>query len=91
LIGPETLVVTTVHELQVRPAGEVPTSGHDAPVDLVVTPERVIDCRAVRGPRPAGGIHWDALTPEKIESIPLLKALQTGAHSSAGASTRPTE
>jgi 5-formyltetrahydrofolate cyclo-ligase len=91
LIGPETLVVTTVHELQVRPAGEVPTSGHDAPVDLVVTPERVIDCRAVRGPRPVGGIHWDALTPEKIDSIPLLRALQAGAHGSTGASTRPTE
>jgi len=55
LIGPATLVVTTVHELQVRPAGEIPTAAHDAPVDLVVTPERVIDCRPAADPdRPTG-------------------------------------
>jgi 5-formyltetrahydrofolate cyclo-ligase len=79
LIGPDTLVVTTVHELQVRPAGDVPTAEHDAPVDLVVTPERVIDCRARRGPRPAGGIRWEELTPEKIDAIPLLRAMRDDA------------
>jgi 5-formyltetrahydrofolate cyclo-ligase len=77
LIGPDTLVVTTVHELQVRPAGDVPTSGHDAPVDLVVTPERVIDCRPVRGERPAGGVRWDELTAATIDAIPLLRALRS--------------
>src|SRR3954452_15763389 len=66
LIGPETVVVTTVHELQVRPAGVVPTAAHDAPVDLVVTPDRVIDCRGRRGPRPADGIRWSELTIQKI-------------------------
>ena len=76
LIGPATLVVTTVHELQVRPAGEIPTAAHDAPVDLVVTPERVIDCRPHRGPRPTGGIRWAELTEEKIAAIPLLAALR---------------
>jgi 5-formyltetrahydrofolate cyclo-ligase len=76
LVGPETLVVTTVHELQVRAAGTVPAAPHDAPVDLVVTPERVIDCRPRRGPRPDGGIRWSELTPEKIEAIPLLRALR---------------
>lgn len=75
LIGPGTLVVTTVHELQVRPPGTVPTGPHDAPVDLVVTPDRVIDCRERRGPRPACGIRWDELTEEKIDAIPLLRAL----------------
>jgi 5-formyltetrahydrofolate cyclo-ligase len=75
LVGPDTLVVTTVHELQVRPAGAIPTAPHDAPVDLVVTPERVIDCRERRGPRPADGIRWSELTQEKIEAIPLLRAL----------------
>jgi len=76
LIGPATLVVTTVHELQVRPAGQIPTAAHDAPVDLVVTPERVIDCRPHRGPRPTGGIRWAELTDEKIATIPLLAALR---------------
>jgi 5-formyltetrahydrofolate cyclo-ligase len=75
LIGPETLVVTTVHELQVRPAGSVPTAAHDAPVDLVVTPERVLDCRGRRGDRPVDGIRWAELTEEKIAAIPLLRAL----------------
>ncbi len=76
LIGPATLVVTTVHELQVRAAGEIPTAGHDAPVDLVVTPERVIDCRQRRGTRPADGIRWSELTAAKIAAIPLLATLQ---------------
>jgi 5-formyltetrahydrofolate cyclo-ligase len=76
LIGPDTLVVTTVHELQVRPPGVIPTSAHDAPVDLVVTPERVIDCRERRSARPADGIRWAELTEQKIASIPLLAALR---------------
>jgi len=45
LVDGHTIVVTTVHELQVLAAGTVPTTGHDIHVDLVVTPERV--------PRPA--------------------------------------
>jgi 5-formyltetrahydrofolate cyclo-ligase len=79
LIGPDTLVVTTVHELQVRPAGTVPVAAHDAPVDLVITPERVIDCRRARGRRPDGGIRWSELTEEKIAAIPLLQRLREGA------------
>jgi 5-formyltetrahydrofolate cyclo-ligase len=76
LIGPHTVTVTTVHELQVRPAGAIPTAAHDAPVDLVITPERVIDCRPGRGPRPVGGVRWSELTDEKIAAIPLLAALR---------------
>ena len=51
LIGPHTVCVTTVHELQVCAAGTIPLTGHDVPVDFIVTPERVIDCRR-DGPRP---------------------------------------
>jgi 5-formyltetrahydrofolate cyclo-ligase len=36
----------------------VPTTGHDALVELIGTPDRVIDCRAARGPSPRGEIHW---------------------------------
>ncbi len=74
LIGQDTLVATTVHELQLRPAGLIPLTPHDVPVDLVVTPDRVIDCRDRRGPRPAAGIRWQELTEEKIAAIPLLAA-----------------
>jgi 5-formyltetrahydrofolate cyclo-ligase len=76
LIGPDTLVVTTVHELQVRAPGAIPTAAHDVPVDLVVTPERVIDCRALRAERPAAGILWESLTAAKIAAIPLLGRLR---------------
>jgi 5-formyltetrahydrofolate cyclo-ligase len=77
LIGPHTVAVTTVHEIQLRPPGKIPLTGHDVPVDFVVTPERVIDCRSLRGPRPPAGIVWDDLTDEKIAAIPLLAALRS--------------
>ena len=76
LIGPDTVAVTTVHEIQLRPAGSIPVTGHDVPVDFVITPERIIDCRACRAERPAAGLHWDDLTEEKIGAIPLLSALR---------------
>jgi 5-formyltetrahydrofolate cyclo-ligase len=76
LIGARTVVVTTVHELQVRPAKAIPTTGHDVPVDIIVTPDRVIDCRKRRGPRPTSGIDWAELTDEKINAIPLLRAMR---------------
>jgi 5-formyltetrahydrofolate cyclo-ligase len=72
LIGRSTVCVTTVHELQVRPAGVIPVTGHDVLVDLIVTPERVIDCRRRHGPRRPASICWDDLTEEKIAAIPLL-------------------
>ncbi len=76
LIGPGTVVVTTVHELQVRPAGSLPSTGHDVPVDLIVTPDRLIDCRPGRPARPVGRLRWDELTEDKITAIPLLAALR---------------
>jgi 5-formyltetrahydrofolate cyclo-ligase len=78
LIGPHTTCVTTVHELQVLPAGTIPLTDHDVPVDLIVTPERVIGCRPRHGTRPAAAIRWDDLTEEKIASIPLLAAQRPG-------------
>jgi len=76
LIGPRTVTVTTVHEIQVQPPGTIPLTGHDVPVDFIVTPERIIDCRSRRPPRPTSGIVWEDLTEEKIAAIPLLSALR---------------
>ena len=73
LIGPRTLVVTTVHERQVLPAGRIPQTAHDVAVDLIVTPEQVITCRSRRR-RPAG-IVWSELTAAKIDAIPVLARL----------------
>jgi 5-formyltetrahydrofolate cyclo-ligase len=75
LIGLGTVVVTTVHEAQVVAAGEIPTTDHDVTVDLIVTPERVIEIPH-RKRRPPAGIHWDELTDEKIAAIPLLARLR---------------
>jgi 5-formyltetrahydrofolate cyclo-ligase len=79
LIGQDTACVTTVHELQLRPAGTIPVADHDVPVDFIVTPERVIDCRAHRRSRPAAGVRWDDLTDEKVAAIPLLTRIRPGA------------
>lgn len=74
LIGPETVCVTTVHEIQLREAGAIPLTEHDVLVDFVVTPERVIDCRARHPRRTPARIRWQDLTEEKIAAIPLLTA-----------------
>lgn len=75
LVDDRTVIVTTVHERQVLPAGTVPTADHDLHVDLVVTPDRVLRC-----PRPAGrarpALRWDELTAEKVAAIPLLQRLR---------------
>jgi 5-formyltetrahydrofolate cyclo-ligase len=89
MIYDRTLVVTTVHELQVLPAGALPAAEHDVRVDLVVTPDRVVE--VVRdGPRPVGRIRWDQLTAEKIAAIPLLSRLEAeGLPSRARPGSRP--
>jgi 5-formyltetrahydrofolate cyclo-ligase len=75
LIDERTLVATTVHELQVQPAGRIPVAEHDVRVDLVVTPERVLEIDH-DGPRGVGRVRWDALTEEKISAIPVLQRLR---------------
>jgi 5-formyltetrahydrofolate cyclo-ligase len=70
LIGPDTVVVTTVHETQIVAAGRIPLTPHDVKLDLIVTPERVIRCRS--GRRRTTSIRWDELTEEKITAIPVL-------------------
>jgi 5-formyltetrahydrofolate cyclo-ligase len=74
LVGARTVVVTTVHEVQVRPAGEIPTTAHDIAVDFVVTPERTIATK--RGRRRVPKLDWRDLSDEKIAAIPLLARLR---------------
>lgn len=73
LIGPTTIVVTTVHPLQVFDAGLVPRTDHDLVVDFVVTPDEVIETTTHR-PRPR--VHWQRLTEEQIAAIPVLQRLR---------------
>jgi len=72
LVDAHTVVVTTVHELQILARGTIPTTVHDIHVDLIVTPDRAVRCA-----RPASWslprLAWDELTDEKIAAIPLLQ------------------
>ncbi|HEU5157677.1 MAG TPA: 5-formyltetrahydrofolate cyclo-ligase [Streptosporangiaceae bacterium] len=70
LVTDETVIVAPVHQLQVVDE-EIPETGHDFSVDLIVTPDEVIECRDRRRPV---GLVWKDLTPEKIEAIPVLAA-----------------
>ena len=79
LVGPDTVVVTTVHERQVLPVGVVPTTTHDLHVDVVVTADAVLRCpRAPTWSLPR--VRWDELTDEKIAAIPLLAQMRRGTH-----------
>jgi 5-formyltetrahydrofolate cyclo-ligase len=75
LIGPSTVVATTVHDVQIRADGEIPVTGHDFRLDLIATPTTVIVCSRPPG-RDEPGIRWDELTPEKIDAVPVLSRLR---------------
>lgn len=73
LVDDGTTVATTVHERQVYETATWPVEAHDVPMDLVVTPERVV---AADGPyeRPSG-VDWDAVSEADREEIPILGEL----------------
>lgn len=73
LISEQTVITTTVHELQVLDE-DLPELTHDFRVDLIVTPEEVIWCGHPKRP---SGIDWSALRPEQVAAIPAL-ARRTG-------------
>ncbi|NUR01826.1 MAG: 5-formyltetrahydrofolate cyclo-ligase [Streptomyces sp.] len=70
LISDRTVVVSTVHSLQVLDE-DLPATDHDFGVDLIVTPDEVISCESPH--RPAG-LVWEHLDAAKIASIPVLAA-----------------
>ena len=70
LIGPDTVVATTVHPLQVLEE-ELPETDHDFRLDLIVAGEEVISCRRTRRPQ---GILWEHLDAAKVAAIPALAA-----------------
>ncbi len=69
-IGPSTVIVTTVHPLQVIDE-PIPETEHDFSVDLIVTRDEVIECEPQRRPT---GLYWNNLTAAKIAAIPVLAA-----------------
>jgi 5-formyltetrahydrofolate cyclo-ligase len=71
-LSSDTPILTTVHPLQLIEEA-IPRVVHDIPVDYIVTPREVLETRT-RLPRPEG-IYWDLLPADKIEAIPVLRAM----------------
>ena len=79
----QTLVVTTVHDVQVvddMPRGQL--TKHDVPVDIIVTPTRIIRV-SDRAPKPSG-VYWDLLSPQKLAQIRVLQRLKARLEQEAG-------
>ncbi len=75
LVERTTVIVTTVHDVQVQPAGRIPVTAHDFAVDVIVTPTRVL--RPKRdGRRRVARLDWSSLSDEKIAAIPLIAELR---------------
>ncbi len=74
-VGCDTPIATTVSDLQI--VESIPPMPHDVPVDIVVTPSRIIRCSNDCAKRPSG-IVLDSLEERKIREIPLLKELLRG-------------
>lgn len=75
VITKDTLIVTTVHDLQVYDAlPEHLFQTYDLPLDLIVTPTEVIRIEK-RLPRPAG-IQWNLLSSRRLEIVPVLKGIK---------------
>ncbi|WP_232108058.1 MULTISPECIES: 5-formyltetrahydrofolate cyclo-ligase [Streptomyces] len=70
LISDRTVVVSTVHSLQVLDE-DLPATEHDFGVNLIVTPDEVISCPSPHRP---DGLVWEHLDAQKIASIPVLAA-----------------
>lgn len=71
LISETTPIVTTVHDLQIVDARELPMQKHDWGVDLVVTPTQCLTTDN-NHPKPVG-LDWDTIQPDQIASIPILQ------------------
>jgi 5-formyltetrahydrofolate cyclo-ligase len=68
IIDDTTVIVTTVHGVQVLDE-DLPETGHDFRVDVVVTPDEVVRTSAQRR---RGRIDWSELDDERLAAIPAL-------------------
>ncbi len=73
-----TTVATTVHEAQLVSQNKLPLAEmerHDLPVDVIVTPRRIIRVKE-RLPKPDCGVLWEKLSEEDLNAMPVLKELK---------------
>jgi len=73
VLDDSTPIATTVHDLQIEE--EIPMLKHDVPVDIIVTPSKVIKIREPYYQKPKG-IYWEILPKEKLDKIPILNKLR---------------
>ncbi len=66
------IVATTVHEIQI--VDKIPFEEHDLTIDLVVTPNKVIETHT-KYAKPKG-IIWSKIDLKKLRAIPILKELR---------------
>ncbi len=74
-VSSTTPILTTVHPVQLLHE-DIEMRVHDIPVEWVVTPDGATKL-PTHYPRPSG-IVWTLLSEEKVEAIPVLKALSRG-------------
>jgi len=74
LVGPNTVIATTVHPLQILQE-DLPEAEYDFGVDLICKSVGVVTCVA---PRRSSGIVREYLTAEKANEIPALRQLRLG-------------
>lgn len=75
-VNDHTPVITTVHASQVLPDPLV-MHEHDISLDYIATPQEVIPCPR-NYPRP-DGVHWDLLSRDRIEAMPIIEELYRAA------------
>ncbi len=68
LLSQQTIITTTVHDLQILDE-DLPEQPHDFRVDLIVTPERTI---WPGHPKQTEKLDLDSLSPDQIAAIPVL-------------------
>lgn len=78
-VNSQTLVLTTVHDEQILANDKLPLSllcNHDLPIDIIVTPSKIINVRK-RLKKPCIGIDWSLITKEQLLAMPILQSLKS--------------
>lgn len=73
-ITSKTKVVTLVHECQVREIPDDTMKVYDIPVDIIVTPNEVIEVE--NPPQRLNGISWENISVRQLKNSAILQALK---------------
>ena len=78
MVDQSTTVITTVHEAQIVSDKNFSINlqkSHDLPVDIIVTPRRIINVRP-KVAKPSCGILWDHISKNHMSSLSILKLMK---------------